>query len=68
MPPRSLILRHNLLHVAKEKGSVLTSTTDFGTPYRFTESQGFGYHYKTPGISDGFLGCVRVRYSGVGEV
>jgi hypothetical protein len=54
--PKCLVLRHSLISVAEEKGSI-PETDDFGKTYRYTD----GVKNKATLFRENFLGCVRVR-------
>src|SRR5271154_158201 len=53
---KCLVLRHSLISVAKEMGSV-PETDNFGKTYRYTD----GVKNKATLFRENFLGCVRVR-------
>jgi len=53
---KCLVLRHSLISVAEEKGSV-PETDSFGKTYRYTD----GVRNEATLYRENFLGCVRVR-------
>jgi hypothetical protein len=53
---KCLVLRHSLISIAKERGSI-PKTDDFGKTYRYTD----GVERQSTLYRERFLGCVRVR-------
>lgn len=53
---KCLVLRHSLISVAEEKGSI-PETDNFGKTYRYTD----GVRKQAALYRENFLGCVRVR-------